>query len=74
MDFTSSVLTFTPSLCVCKKNMHVRRLSGHINRNGDRGDGQGYYGKPISLEHGKIGEVGRLENRNDVHWRRNDFK
>lgn len=32
MDFTSSVLIFTPSLCVCKRNMHVRRLSGQIKQ------------------------------------------
>lgn len=36
-------------LCVfCKKNMHVRRLSGHINRTGDRGDGQGHDGKSVT--------------------------
>lgn len=35
MGFTSSFLTLTPSLCVFRKNMHVKRLSGRIKAKGE---------------------------------------
>lgn len=35
MAFTSSFHTFTPSLCVFRKNMHVKRLPGRIKAKGE---------------------------------------
>lgn len=74
MDFTSSVLTFTPSLCVCKRNMHVRRLSGHIKQEwGTEEADRGTMANQLACNMEKPCDLVGQEDRNKAHWWRNDI-